>query len=100
MECVKLTLEAEMRLTLHQHSQIWALKSRQLYAQANMDCNKSNITSKGLSIDTSHVKIHDKASMTTALEFKKGNEKTNVMVRDLGSLANFGSKGSTKAIWV
>ena len=47
---------------------------------------------KGVSIDTSHVKIHDKASITTALEFKKGTEKTNVMIRDLGSLANFGSK--------
>lgn len=47
---------------------------------------------KGVSIDTSHVKIHDKASMTTALEFRKGTEKTNVMIRDLGSLANFGSK--------
>ncbi len=45
---------------------------------------------KGLLIDTSHIKIQDKASTTTALEFKSGSEKTNVMIRDLGSLVNFG----------
>ena len=41
-------------------------------------------------IDTSHVKLHDKASITTALEFKNRNEKSNVMIRDLGSLISFG----------
>ncbi len=41
-------------------------------------------------IDTSHIKVHDKASITTALEFKNKNEKTNVMLRDLGALADFG----------
>jgi ribokinase len=51
---------------------------------------------KGASVDTSHVKICNRASMTTALEFKKGNEKTNVMIRDLGSLANFGPKELNK----
>lgn len=40
--------------------------------------------------DTSHVKISVKASITTALEFKTENGKTNVMLRDLGSLADFG----------
>ncbi|HLN89263.1 MAG TPA: carbohydrate kinase family protein, partial [Candidatus Binatia bacterium] len=41
-------------------------------------------------IDTSHIKTHGKASITTALEFKNQNEKTNVMLRDLGALADFG----------
>lgn len=45
---------------------------------------------KDTPIDTSHVKVHGKASMTTALEFRGGNEKTNVMIRDLGALADFG----------
>ena len=45
---------------------------------------------KELTIDFSHVKIRDNASVTTALEFKNQNEKTNVMIRDVGSLANFG----------
>ena len=45
---------------------------------------------RGLTIDLSHVKIRDRVSITTALEFKKQNEKTNVMIRDVGSLADFG----------
>ena len=42
------------------------------------------------SIDTSHVKTDGKASITTAMEFKNQDEKTNVMIRDLGALADFG----------
>ena len=45
---------------------------------------------KNTPIDTSHIKTRGKASMTTALEFKNQNEKTNVMLRDLGALADFG----------
>jgi ribokinase len=45
---------------------------------------------KDTPIDTSHIKVYDKASITTALEFKNKNEKTNVMLRDLGALADFG----------
>lgn len=45
---------------------------------------------KNSSIDTSHVKTVGKASVTTALEFKNKGEKTNVMIRDLGALADFG----------
>jgi len=41
-------------------------------------------------VDISHVKVRDKASVTTALEFKSKDGKTNVMIRDLGSLAGFG----------
>jgi len=47
-------------------------------------------TFKDIPFDTSHIKIHDKASRTTALEFQNLNGKTNVMLRDLGSLADFG----------
>jgi sugar/nucleoside kinase (ribokinase family) len=42
-------------------------------------------------VDFSHVKIVEKASLTTALEFKTESGKANVMLRDLGTLANFGS---------
>ncbi len=45
---------------------------------------------RDIPIDTSHIKVHDKASITTALEFKDKNEKTNVMLRDLGALSDFG----------
>ncbi len=41
-------------------------------------------------IETSHIKIRGKPSVTTALEFKNRGEKTNVMLRDLGALADFG----------
>ena len=41
-------------------------------------------------IDFSHVKIAEKTSLTTALELKTENGKANVMLRDVGSLENFG----------
>ncbi len=41
-------------------------------------------------LDISHIKTQGKASITTALEFQNQNSKTNVMIRDLGALANFG----------
>ncbi|MGB9841844.1 MAG: carbohydrate kinase family protein [Candidatus Bathyarchaeales archaeon] len=41
-------------------------------------------------IDLSHVKIVGKASVTTALEFRAKSGKANVMLRDLGSLEEFG----------
>jgi len=45
---------------------------------------------KNAPVDMSHVKTCGKASITTALEFQHRNQKTNVMLRDLGSLAEFG----------
>ena len=45
---------------------------------------------RNVAFDSSHIKVYDKASITTALEFKNKNERTNVMLRDLGSLADFG----------
>jgi len=41
-------------------------------------------------VDTSRIKVHEESSITTAMEFKTANGKANVMLRDLGSLANFG----------
>jgi ribokinase len=46
---------------------------------------------KDTAIDASHIKISDRASITTALEFKNNSQKTNVMLRDLGSLVDFGA---------
>ncbi len=48
-------------------------------------------------VDTSHIKLAAEASVTTALEFKTGNGKTNVMLRDLGSLADFGASSLNDA---
>jgi sugar/nucleoside kinase (ribokinase family) len=48
-------------------------------------------------IDTSHVKVLNKASLTTALEIKTKEGKANVMLRDLGSLADFGPANLTEA---
>ena len=47
-------------------------------------------------IDTSHVKVLKKASLTTALELKTDEGKANVMLRDLGSLADFGPNDLTE----
>ena len=41
-------------------------------------------------VDLSHVKTFSKPSLTTALEFKTESGKANVMLRDVGSLADFG----------
>ena len=49
-----------------------------------------NFHLKPLGIDTSHVKVLAKASLTTALELEGEEGKVNVMLRDLGSLADFG----------
>jgi ribokinase len=43
-----------------------------------------------LGIDTAHVKALGEASLTTALELASAEGKVNVMLRDVGSLADFG----------
>lgn len=45
----------------------------------------------------SHLKISGKSSITTALEFKNQTQKTNVMLRDLGALADFGPNDINKS---
>ena len=49
-----------------------------------------NFHLKPLGVDTSHVKVLGKASLTTALELAGEEGTANVMLRDLGSLADFG----------
>jgi sugar/nucleoside kinase (ribokinase family) len=51
---------------------------------------------KKCNVDLSHVKTFSKASVTTALEFTTETGKTNVMLRDLGSLVDFGPSDLTK----
>lgn len=41
-------------------------------------------------VDLSHVKLFDEASITTALEFESEGKKVNVMLRNVGALAEFG----------
>lgn len=43
-----------------------------------------------LKVNLSHIKIFKKPSITTALELKTESGKVNVMLRDLGTLADFG----------
>ena len=45
---------------------------------------------KQYNVDLSHIKTFSEASMTTALEFASESGKSNVMLRNLGSLASFG----------
>ena len=42
-------------------------------------------------VDFSHIKIYEKLSITTAMELTTENGKVNIMLRDVGALANFGS---------
>ncbi|HLN45567.1 MAG TPA: carbohydrate kinase family protein [Candidatus Sulfotelmatobacter sp.] len=49
-----------------------------------------NFHLKPLNVDLTHVKVMDRASLTTALELTSAGGKVNVMVRDLGSLESFG----------
>lgn len=50
-----------------------------------------NFHLKPLNVDLSHVKVMDRASLTTALELTSSVGKVNVMIRDLGSLESFSS---------
>ena len=45
---------------------------------------------KEFNVDVNHIKTFPKASVTTAFEFKTSSGKANVMLRDLGSLIDFG----------
>lgn len=45
---------------------------------------------KSWKVDLSHVKIFDNASITTAIELENEKGKVNVMLRDVGALADFG----------
>ncbi|NWF86370.1 carbohydrate kinase family protein [Candidatus Bathyarchaeota archaeon] len=45
-----------------------------------------------LKVNLSHIKIFEKPSITTALELETESGKVNVMLRDVGALADFGPK--------
>jgi ribokinase len=47
---------------------------------------------KSEKVDFSHVKIFNKASVTTAMEFEVESGRVNVMLRDVGALASFGPR--------
>jgi sugar/nucleoside kinase (ribokinase family) len=52
---------------------------------------------KPYGVDMSHIKLVAKPSKTTALELETQNGTANVMLRDLGSLANFGPSDLTES---
>ncbi len=52
-----------------------------------------------LKLDLSHVKILNRASTTTAVEFAAGDERVNVMLRDIGALAHFGPENLNRRDW-
>jgi ribokinase len=54
---------------------------------------------KPLGVDLSHVKVAGSASTTTALELAGMNGKVNVMLRDLGALADFGPEGLSDDVY-
>ncbi|MCW4011279.1 MAG: carbohydrate kinase family protein [Candidatus Bathyarchaeota archaeon] len=57
---------------------------------SNLGLEQIRFHLKDYEVDTSHIKIFPEASVTTALEFKTDSGKANIMLRDLGSLAEFG----------
>jgi len=61
--------------------------------------NQIKYRSKKDKLDASHIKTTCKASITTALEFQAQNGKTNVMLRDLGGLADFGPANLNDSDW-
>jgi ribokinase len=52
---------------------------------------------RNASVDLSRVKVCPNASITTAIEFTTENGKANVMIRDTGSLADFGPADLTES---
>jgi len=50
---------------------------------------------KPLKVDLSHVSTKGKSPITTALEFTQKGNRVNLMLRDTGSLANYGPKNLT-----
>jgi len=75
------------------------VKVTPIVCTSNLGLQQLRFHLRQLHIDTSHVKIRAKASTTTALEFNSENGKTNVMLRDLGSLADFGPADLTEDDW-
>jgi sugar/nucleoside kinase (ribokinase family) len=57
---------------------------------SNLGLEQVRFHLRKFNVDLSHVRIFPKASVTTALEFQAEGGRANVMLRDLGSLADFG----------
>ena len=71
------------------------VKATPIVCTNKLGLQQINFYLKRYRVDTSHIKISEKASLTTALELKTENGKANVMLRDLGSLADFGPSNLT-----
>jgi sugar/nucleoside kinase (ribokinase family) len=66
------------------------VKVTPIVCTSKLGLQQMNFQLKPLGVDTSHVKIVNRASLTTALELAESQGRVNVMLRDLGSLADFG----------
>jgi sugar/nucleoside kinase (ribokinase family) len=71
------------------------VKVTPIVCTSKLGLQQINFHLKRYRVDTSHIKIAAKASLTTALELKIENGKANVMLRDVGSLADFGPSNLT-----
>jgi sugar/nucleoside kinase (ribokinase family) len=71
------------------------VKATPIVCTNKLGLQQINFYLKQYRVDTSHIKLSTKASLTTALELKTENGKVNVMLRDLGSLADFGPSNLT-----
>ncbi|MBC7130163.1 carbohydrate kinase family protein, partial [Candidatus Bathyarchaeota archaeon] len=50
-------------------------------------------------VNLSHIKVLEKPSLTTALEIQTANGKANIMLRDVGSLADFNPENLNEKDW-
>lgn len=50
-------------------------------------------------VNFSHIKVSEKASLTTALELQMPNSRVNIMLRDIGSLEEFGPENLSNEDW-
>ncbi len=67
-----------------------------IISTSQLGLNMLKLHLRSLDVDLSHVKVDGKESITTALEFAYGNERRNVMLRDIGTLAVFGPDNLTE----
>jgi sugar/nucleoside kinase (ribokinase family) len=72
------------------------VKVTPIICTSKLGMQQMNFYLKPLGVDTSHVKVLPDASLTTALELVGGQGRVNVMLRDLGSLADFGPADLTE----
>jgi ribokinase len=73
-----------------------SIKVKPIICTSKLGLEQIRFHLKEFDVDLSHIKIYPRASITTALEFQTPGEKNNVMLRDLGSLADFGPTNLTE----